>query len=75
MEGRRKGRKKEMREKGGGKRKETGMDRRREKQMKEDERASVGGWMEKGEEAGATCQCRDLGSIPGLGRFRMLWSN
>lgn len=29
------------------------MDRRREKQMKEDERASVGGWMEKGEEAGA----------------------
>ena len=38
----------------GGERKETGMDRRREKQMKEDERASVGGWMEKGkEEAGA----------------------
>ena len=27
------------------------MDRRREKQMKEDERASVGGWMEKGKEA------------------------
>ena len=54
MEGRRKGRKKEMREKVGGERKETGMDRRREKQMKEDERASVGGWMEKGkEEAGA----------------------
>ena len=54
MEGRRKGRKKEMREKVGGERKETGMDRRREKQMKEDERASVGGLMEKGkEEAGA----------------------
>ena len=30
------------------------MDRSREKQMKEDERVSVGGWMEKGkEEAGA----------------------
>ena len=30
-----------------GERKETGMDRRREKQTKEDERASVGGWMER----------------------------
>lgn len=28
------------------------MDRRREKQMKEDERVSVGGWMEKGEKEG-----------------------
>ena len=43
-----------MGERKGGKRKETGMDRSREKQMKEDERVSVGGWMEKGkEEAGA----------------------